>query len=135
MSWTVILANLAPLFLGLGAAAAFAWFLDALMGDTYRPSSGKDEEGKGESETTIGWRRGIVRLIGIIGIPMGILCFVSFAAIIFLTIKGQCLRLDGTYTRKDSVSTYRSSSIHISASAPRSCKSSGLVPTKPIISG
>ena len=82
MSWTVILANLAPLFLGLGAAAAFAWFLDALMGDTYRPSSGKDEEGKGESETTIGWRRGIVRLIGIIGIPMGILCFVSFAAIL-----------------------------------------------------
>lgn len=81
MSWTIILANLAPLFLGLGAAASFAWFLDTLMGDTYRPSgNGKDEEGK--AEAPIGWRRGIVRLVGLIGIPMGILCFVSFAAIL-----------------------------------------------------
>jgi hypothetical protein len=84
MSWTIILANLAPLFLGLGAVAAFAWFLDALMGDTYRPSSGgkDEEEGKGQSDSAIGWRRGIVRLIGLIGIPMGIMCFVSFAAIL-----------------------------------------------------
>ncbi len=84
MSWTLLLANLAPLFLGLGAMAAFAWFLDNLMGETYQPSrSGKnDEEGKGEPEPTIDWRRGIVRLIGLIGIPMGILCFVSFAAIL-----------------------------------------------------
>jgi hypothetical protein len=91
MSWTIILANLAPLFLGLGAIASFAWFLDNLMGNTYRPgsSSKDDEEGKGESEPTIDWRRGLVRLIGLIGIPMGILCFVSFAAI--LLTPGQSL--------------------------------------------
>ena len=90
MSWTITLANLAPLFLGLGAMAAFAWFLDNLMGDTYRPSSsGKDEEGKSEPEETIDWRRGLVRLIGLIGIPMGILCFASFAAI--LLTPGQSL--------------------------------------------
>jgi len=84
MSWTLLLANLAPLFLGLGAMAAFAWFLDNLMGEAYRPgNSGKEEEeGKGNSAPTIDWRRGIVRLIGLIGIPMGILCFASFAAIL-----------------------------------------------------
>ncbi len=84
MSWTLTLANLAPLFLGLGAMATFAWFLDNLMGDTYQPSSSDkdDEEDKGEPELSIDWRRGIVRLIGLIGIPMGILCFVSFAAIL-----------------------------------------------------
>ncbi|MFX1581846.1 MAG: hypothetical protein ACFFCJ_06460 [Promethearchaeota archaeon] len=84
MSWTILLANLAPLFLGLGAVAAFCWFLDNLMGETYRSSnSGKaDEEGKSEPEPTIDWRRGIVRLIGLIGIPMGILCFVSLASIL-----------------------------------------------------
>ncbi|MFX1565515.1 MAG: hypothetical protein ACFFCH_05950 [Promethearchaeota archaeon] len=84
MSWTILLANLAPLFLGLGAVAAFCWFLDNLMGDVYRSgSSGKaDEEGKSEPESTIDWRRGIVRLIGLIGIPMGILCFASFASIL-----------------------------------------------------
>jgi hypothetical protein len=84
MSWTILLANLAPLFLGLGAVAAFCWFLDNLMGDTYRPSSSGnvDEEGKADPEPTVDWRRGIVRLIGLIGIPVGILCFASFAAIL-----------------------------------------------------
>ncbi|TRO54881.1 hypothetical protein E2P64_08205 [Candidatus Bathyarchaeota archaeon] len=98
MSWTIILANLAPVFLGLGAMAAFAWFLDNLMGDTYQPSSSNkdDEEGKGEATPTIDWRRGMVRLIGLIGIPMGILCFVSFAAILLtpgLNIYGDPLTL------------------------------------------
>ncbi|MFX1317709.1 MAG: hypothetical protein ACFE9D_08035 [Promethearchaeota archaeon] len=98
MSWTIILANLAPVFLGLGAMAAFAWFLDNLMGDTYRSSGSNkvEEEGKAEAPPTIGWRRGIVRLIGLIGIPMGILCFVSFAAILLtpgLNIYGDPLTL------------------------------------------
>lgn len=84
MSWSIILANLAPLFLGLGAIAAFSWFVDALMGDTYRPSkSGKENESEeGKSGSTIDWRRGIVRLIGLIGIPMGILCFASLVSLI-----------------------------------------------------
>jgi hypothetical protein len=83
MSVTLILANLAPLFLGLGAISAFAWFLDALMGPAYRSSSKKeDEESEKESEPVIGWRRGIVRLVGLFGIPMGILCFASLVSVI-----------------------------------------------------
>jgi hypothetical protein len=85
MSWTIILAQLAPLFLALGAVASFAWFLDTLMGETYRPGRTKksDEDSeKSEEEGGISWRRGIVRLIGLIGIPMGILCFASLVSII-----------------------------------------------------
>ncbi len=85
MSWTIILAQLAPLFLGLGAVASFAWFLDNLMGETYRPGqSEKSDEAseKGDVKVGISWRRGIVRLIGLIGIPMGVLCFVSLVSII-----------------------------------------------------
>lgn len=98
MSYTLILANLAPLFLGLGAIAAFCWFLDNLMGDTYRPnSSNKTEEPeKGKTEPAIDWRRGIVRLIGLIGIPTGILCFASLVSIILnpgLTPYGDLLTL------------------------------------------
>ena len=87
MSVTLILANLAPLFLGLGSISAFAWFLDALMGPAYRSGSKKDdEESEKESEPTIGWRRGIVRLIGLIGIPMGILCFASLVSVILTPV-------------------------------------------------
>jgi len=83
MSVTLILANLAPLFLGLGSISAFAWFLDALMGPVYRSSGNKsNDESEKESEPTIGWRRGIVRLIGLIGIPMGIFCFASLVSVI-----------------------------------------------------
>jgi hypothetical protein len=89
MSWTLLLANLAPLFLGLGAMAAFAWFLDNLMGEAYRSNSNGKDDQEGEPKPSIDWRRGIVRLIGLIGIPMGILCFVSFAAI--LLTPGQSL--------------------------------------------
>ncbi|MFX0169640.1 MAG: hypothetical protein ACFE89_09845 [Candidatus Hodarchaeota archaeon] len=83
MSVTLILANLAPLFLSIGSIAAFAWFLDALMGPTYRTSnSNNDEESEKENKPAISWRRGIVRLIGLLGIPMGILCFASLASIL-----------------------------------------------------
>jgi hypothetical protein len=83
MSVTLILANLAPLFLGLGSISAFAWFLDALMGPAYRANGKKgDEESEKESEPSIGWRRGIVRLIGLFGIPMGIFCFASLVSVI-----------------------------------------------------
>ncbi|MFW9831638.1 MAG: hypothetical protein ACFFD8_07675 [Candidatus Thorarchaeota archaeon] len=96
MSYTLILANLAPLFLGLGAMAAFAWFLDSLMGNTYRPSTNEKEEGKAEAEPAIDWRRGLVRLLGLFGIPMGILCFASLASILLtpgLTPYGDILTL------------------------------------------
>lgn len=84
MSLTLILANLAPLFLALGSIAAFAWFLDSLMGPAYRPSSGSKDEEESEkpADPGIDWRRGIVRLIGLIGIPMGILCFASLVSIL-----------------------------------------------------
>jgi hypothetical protein len=91
MSFTLILAGLAPLFLALGAAAAFSWFVDALMGEVYRPSksskkeSGEDkkEEQAEEAEPGIGWRRGVVRLIGLLGIPFGVLCLASLVSILF----------------------------------------------------
>lgn len=91
MSWTLLLANLAPLFLALGAVAAFSWFVDALMGEVYRPSksskkeSNQDEktEKTEEEEPSIGWRRGVVRLIGLLGIPFGVLCFASLVSILF----------------------------------------------------
>jgi len=80
MSWTLILANLAPLFLGLGAISAGSWFLDVVMGEVYRPEPGAE----GEEETpSIGWRRGVVRLVGLLGIPFGALCFASMVALLF----------------------------------------------------
>ncbi len=85
MSWTLLLANLAPLFLGLGAIAAFSWFIDGLMGETYRPSakSKENEEEESNASSSISWRRGIVRLIGLLGIPFGILCLISLVGILF----------------------------------------------------
>jgi hypothetical protein len=84
MSLTLILANLAPLFLALGSITAFAWFLDALMGPAYRPSnSSKDEKDPEKpAEPGIDWRRGLVRLVGVFGIPVGILCFASLVSIL-----------------------------------------------------
>jgi hypothetical protein len=84
LSWTLILANLAPLFLGLGAVAAFSWFVDVLMGEVYRPSKSNEEETTEKEERTdaIDWRRGIVRLIGLLGIPFGVLCFISLISIL-----------------------------------------------------
>ncbi|MFX1563457.1 MAG: hypothetical protein ACFFDP_09135, partial [Promethearchaeota archaeon] len=85
MSWTLILANLAPLFLGLGAVAAFSWFVDVLMGEVYRPpEDNKEKTDEKEEEQTAGidWRRGIVRLIGLLGIPFGVLCFISLISIL-----------------------------------------------------
>ncbi len=98
MSLTLILANLAPLFLALGSIAAFAWFLDNLMGPAYRSSGGnkKEEESEKPAEPSIDWQRGIVRLIGLIGIPMGILCFASLVSIVLnpgLTPYGDLLTL------------------------------------------
>lgn len=81
-----MLANLSPVFLALGAFAAFSWFIDGLMGETYQPSkSSKDEDSEKEvkDEPTIDWRRGVVRLFGLIGIPMGALCFASLVSILF----------------------------------------------------
>ncbi len=85
MSWTLLLANLAPLFLGLGALATFSWFIDGLMGETYRPSvkSKENEEEESDTSSAISWRRGIVRLIGLLGIPFGILCLISLVSILF----------------------------------------------------
>jgi hypothetical protein len=91
MDLTFLLAGLAPLFLALGALAAFSWFIDGLMGEVYRPSkSTKKESGKGEKsekaeeeEPSIGWRRGVIRLIGLLGIPFGILCLASLVSILF----------------------------------------------------
>ncbi|MFX1476304.1 MAG: hypothetical protein ACFFCO_12625, partial [Promethearchaeota archaeon] len=71
----------APLFLGLAAISAFSWFVDALMPETYRPS--KSEEEAGEKAPEIGWRRGLVRLIGFLGIPFGVLCLASLVSILF----------------------------------------------------
>lgn len=84
MSWTLILANLAPLFLGLGAVAAFSWFVDVLMGEVYRPSKSSKEETteKEEQPDAIDLRRGIVRLVGLLGIPFGVLCFTSLISIL-----------------------------------------------------
>jgi len=91
MSWTLLLADLAPLFLALGAVSAFCWFIDALMGEVYRPSkSSKKESGEDkkaekaqEEEPSIGWRRGLVRLVGLLGIPFGVLCLASLVSILF----------------------------------------------------
>jgi len=91
MSWTLLLANLAPLFLALGAISAFSWFVDALMGDVYRPSKNskkepgddKKAEQAEEEEPGIGWRRGVVRLVGLLGIPFGVLCLASLVSILF----------------------------------------------------
>ena len=82
MSITLILANIAPLALGLGALAAISWFMDGLMGETYRPSKAV-EEAEGEKTETVSWRRGIVRLIGLLGIPFGILCLTSLVSLIY----------------------------------------------------
>jgi len=91
MSWTLLLADLAPLFLALGAISAFSWFIDALMGEVYRPSknskkeSGEDKKAEPakEEEPSIGWRRGVVRLVGLLGIPFGVLCLASLVSILF----------------------------------------------------
>ncbi|MFX1562129.1 MAG: hypothetical protein ACFFDP_02350 [Promethearchaeota archaeon] len=84
MSWTLILANLAPVFLGLGGVAAFSWFVDVLMGEVYRPSKGEEEKTNDKEEKTdaVGWRRGVVRLVGLLGIPFGVLCFISLISIL-----------------------------------------------------
>lgn len=84
MSWTFILANLAPLFLVLGGVAAFSWFVDVLMGEVYRPSKGEEEKTNDKQEKTdvVDWRRGIVRLVGLLGIPFGVLCFISLISIL-----------------------------------------------------
>jgi len=79
MSWTLILADLAPLFLGLGAISAGSWFIDVVMGEVYRPEPGEE----GEKAPTIGWRRGIVRLVGLLGILFGALCFASMVSLLF----------------------------------------------------
>jgi hypothetical protein len=81
MSITLILADLAPLFLGLASISAFSWFIDALMPEPERPS--KSEEEAGAESPAIGWRRGLVRLIGFLGIPFGILCLASLVSLLF----------------------------------------------------
>ncbi len=82
MSITLILSNLAPVFLGLASISAFSWFVDALMPDTYRPSK-SEEDSSEEAAPEIGWRRGLVRLVGLLGIPFGIMCLASLVSILF----------------------------------------------------
>ncbi len=84
MSITLILSNLTPLFLGLASISAFSWFIDALMPEPQRPS--KSEEESGAEAPPIGWRRGLVRLVGFLGIPFGILCLASLVSLLFYPV-------------------------------------------------